>query len=101
MAKTTPYRFYSSAEVLIEELPVEPPQKVIKLRFRTNDVGANGQSPGTTPWVTIPVFALRGLLAQLASVANTAENWEPGQAAPSTDQPGITSRVLAPGVEPD
>lgn len=101
MAKLPPIRLYTSAEVMIETTPFDPPEKMIKLRFRTNDIDGRKQSQGTTPWVAFPVIALRGLAQQLASVATTAEQWEPGLTPPSTDQAGITSKVLPPGVEPE
>lgn len=99
--KRLEYRFYQSGELLVEMLPLATPEKVIKLRFRTRDYTGPNESPGTTPWVTFSIGAMRSFSEQLQSAINAAEGWEHGQHSPSIDTAGVEAKLVPGDADPE
>lgn len=74
------FHHYAGAEAFIEDIPMPHGQTARYLKFRINTVVVtNGNAPGCTQWVFIPVDDVDQLSAQLAAMAVSAKRWVPGQ----------------------
>lgn len=93
-------RLFAQAEVYVEdhELPDGRKERLVRLRFRTKDLGKGGKSsPGTTPWVYMNASMLDQFSSQLATIAAVAKTWQSGPDVSALGvHPGITMRVEKP-----